>query len=271
MEPFMKRKFKVFLPGYVVRAAVCLLFASISLGYNGHAQTKNNFSAPVMKLQDSILLRQDFNKDSISKWKQSREFAYMNYLDSLLRKEKNLKSDTVHLDESNGNIKRSQPSKMSHPGLNNLLNSLPFKIFFWVLALVFITYIFYKVVLKNGIFIKKKNNLFSSEEEDALRELNEVSQYDHLISEAENKNDLNLAIRYLFLKTLKTLAEKGFIDFAAEKTNKEYLKEMQQNNYYNEFQKLTRNYEYIWYGKFLIEKKDYEIVKGEFYLFNKNV
>ncbi len=62
----------------------------------------------------------------------------------------------------------------------------------------------------------------------------------HLITEAENKDEFNLATRYLFLKTLKNLADRGFINFTAEKTNKEYLKEMRQHNYYDKFRELTR-------------------------------
>ena len=271
MEPFMKCKFNLFLP-VCIQAGFSLLIAVIFISYNGYAQTKSQFPPREIQLHDSNFLHHRLNNnDSILKWKQSREFVYMNYLDSLLRKEKNLKSDTVHIDENNGKIKRSQPSKTNPEGLNNLLNSLPFKIFFWLLAIVFISYIFYKVLAKNGIFIKKKNQLFQPEEEGASHDLNEISQYDQLISEAENNHDLNLAIRYLFLKTLKTLSDKGLINFTAEKTNNEYVKEMIENTHYDEFQKLTHIYEYMWYGKFLIHKNDYQNLKEEFNSFNKNV
>ena len=249
------------------------LSALILLSYNGHAQTKNSLSgASLVPLPDSTFLRDSISgKDSIVKWKQSREFVYMHYLDSLLRKEKNLRSDTVHIDQSNGNIKRNHP-RGQHRGLNNLLNSLPFQLFFWLLAIIFIAYIFYKVLLKNGIFTTKRNkSSISISEEEAQNELSELSQYDGLIEDAESRNDFNLATRYLFLKTLKTLSEKGFINFTAVKTNKEYLKEMEQNNYYEEFEKLTSSYEYAWYGKFLLHENYYRKLKEEFNLFNQNV
>lgn len=249
------------------------LTSLVFFSYTGHAQTKNGSNGEsLLTLPDSTFLKDSITgNDSILKWKQSREFFYMHYLDSLLRNQKNIRSDTVRIDENNGNIKRNHPHRNEHRGLNNLLNSLPFQLFFWFLAIIFISYIFYKVLLKNGIFRRKKNKSISQSEEEALHTLNELSQYDDLIGAAESRSDFNLAVRYLFLKTLKTLAEEGFINFTAEKTNREYLKEMEQNNYYHEFEKLTRSYEYSWYGKFLIHENEYRKLKENFNSFHQNV
>jgi hypothetical protein len=251
----MKCKVKVF---------VCLLLFNFQI-YNGNGQTQL-FPAG----GDTISQKDLSDNDTILKWKQSREFAYMHYLDSLLRKEKNLKADTVSINES-GQIKRNKTEEKNNSGLIKILNSLPLKIFFWILAVLFISFISYKLFFKNGIWGKKKNRLITENEEGSFEALEEVSKYDALISEAENKNELNLAIRYLFLKTLRSLTDKGFIDFTADKTNKEYLKEMERNAYYNEFQKLTRNYEYTWYGKFLIDENNYQQLKAAFVSFNEKV
>jgi hypothetical protein len=101
--------------------------------------------------------------------------------------------------------------------------------------------------------------------------LNELSEYDFAISEAENKNEINVALRYLFLKTLKNLSDKGDINFAAEKTNSDYLMEMSHHANFEDFKKLTRNYDYVWYGKFFIDKEQYQELKKDFNSFNKNV
>ncbi|MEO7834731.1 MAG: hypothetical protein ABIR50_05385, partial [Ginsengibacter sp.] len=66
---------------------VCLLLL-ILFEYNGNAQTQR-FQLPPDTTSQKLISK---NNDSILKWRQSREFAYMNYLDSLLRKEKNLKA-----------------------------------------------------------------------------------------------------------------------------------------------------------------------------------
>lgn len=274
MGMFMKCKSVIF---------VCLLL--IAFSRNGYAQTKDSLSAPdKLKIQKfslhdtsdrqdgAAIFKKDFNEnDSILKWKQSRGFVYVSYLDSLLRKHNDIKSDTVRFDENSGKIIRSSKAAGEISLFNRILNSLPFRIFFWILAVIFISFISYKVLFKNGIFGRKKNKILSEATEESLEELQNVSKYDALISDAEAKPDFNLAIRYLFLKTLKSLSDKGFVAFTIEKTNQEYLKEMQHNPRFNEFENLIHNYEYVWYGKHFIDENKYQHVKESFYLFNKKI
>src|SRR5665647_1632392 len=110
-----------------------------------------------------------------------------------------------------------------------------------------------------------------NEDEDFLSGLDESSKYDSLIHEAESKNDFNLSTRFWYLKTLKNLSDKELIYFSPDKTNKEYVQEMASNIHQKLFASLTRNYEYVWYGKFIIDKIKYEQLKSEFILFNKKV
>lgn len=263
---------------------VGLLLIWIIYSCNGYAQTNDSLNvrggAQIQESQkanpgnttiDTSLQKNQIKENlDFLKWKKNREFAYMHYLDSLLRKQKDLKADTVSIDEKSGTIKRNG-RRQNHPStLNTIFNSIPFQIFFWILAVIFIVFISYKVFFTGGFFSRRKK-IVEETDEVFLPELNEVSEYDALITQAEDKNNFNLAVRYLFLKTLKSLSDKEFIQFTAEKTNKEYLKEMEQNNYFKEFQELTRSYEYLWYGKFLVEKEYYQKLKETFELFNKKV
>jgi len=266
-------------------AAVVLLFLLLYVNSNCYAQTDSSSDslelneAPPVAAVDSL---QEMDKaalerislsgdsDKIVKWKSAREFSYIHYLDSLLRNQKDIKSDTVSLDGKTGGIKRHHPRK-DNSYMNRLLNSMPFKIFFWLLALLFIGFISYNLLFKNGIFSRRKNKPNYQEVGDSEPELVEISQYDGLIADAENTENFNLATRYLFLKTLKILSERGLIHVAADKTNREYLLEMKSNNYYEEFKSLTRRYEYAWYGKFLIDQNAYQHLKEQYQLFNKKV
>ena len=253
---------------------------------NGYAQTNNSLdssagevTAPPYQQKDSLQEMDDSSagklsfddSDKIIKWKRSREFAYMHYLDSLLRIQKDFKSDTVSINEISGKVIRNHPSVKDSGAFNKILNSLPLKIFFWTLALIFIAFIGYRVLFKNGIFTAKKNKVTAEGDEELSIDLGDFSKYDALISEAENAKNFNLATRYLYLKTLKNLSEKGLINFVPDKTNLDYLHEMETGNYFEEFQSLTHNYEYLWYGKFLIGEKNYQHLKKEFILFNKKV
>lgn len=266
----MKHKSSLFL---------CLLALCIFLSYNGYAQTPDSLTGPHgMQIQDfkqqdaDTALQKKYLKENedVLKWKQSREFYYMHYLDSLLRKQKDLRTDTVSINEKTGRINRVRLHQRSPSSINVILNSWPLKIFFWLLAIIFIIFISYKVFFKNEIFASRKKVPAATGEE-ALLELNEISAYDTFIAQAEKNEELNLATRYLFLKTLKSLSDRGFINFTTDKTNKEYLKEMEQHHYYAEFRELTRDYEYVWYGKYLITKQKYQKLKEEFNFFNKKV
>jgi len=259
MELSMKIKLSLFF---------CLLLLT-GVGYNSDAQTK----AFRNELQDTSLIKTYFpENDSFAKYSQSHEFAYIHYLDSLLRKQKNIHSDTVSIDENTGRIVRHHSSDAAeNSGVGRVLNSLPLKIFFWTLALIFIVFISYKVLFKNGIFVRRKNKFIAANDESSFEDFDDISKYDELISDAEKRNELNLATRYLFLKTLKNLADKELIRFTAEKTNKEYIREMQQHDYSDRFQKLVRDYEYAWYGKFSLDKSRYEKMKELFTSFDQKV
>lgn len=217
---------------------------------------------------EKMSLKGDSNK--IIKWKHSREFSYIRFMDSLLRNQKDIKADTVSLDDKTGRVNRHSPRK-DNSYMNHLLNSLPFKIFFWLLALIFIGVISYYVLFKNGIFSRKRNKIIPGETDDSPWELDEISQYDDRIADAENAGNFNLATRYLFLKTLKFLSDRELIHFAPDKTNREYLLEMNSHNYYVEFRSLTRSYEYAWYGKVFIDANAYQNLKEQYQLFNKKV
>ena len=282
----MKCKYEIFRPNCVIRTGVCLLAILIFFYYDGYAQTKDSLDSSTEELVsppsgkiDSFQEAIDTgngkisieDSDKINKWKHSREFAYMHYLDSLLRKRKDFKSDTVSINDISGKITRNNKPEKGSSGFNKILNSLPFKIFFWALAIIFIAFVGYNVLFKNGIFAGKKRKSIPENGEELSPELDELSRYDELISGAEYDNNFNLATRYLYLKTLKNLSEKEIINFLPDKTNLDYLNEMKTNNYFEEFKFLTRNYEYLWYGKFLIEEKNYRYLKEKFISFNKKV
>lgn len=213
----------------------------------------------------------DNSNDSILKWKRSPEFGYMAYLDSLLKKKKNgLRIDTISIDKNSGSSKTktiSTPSSSS----NGFLNSFPVKIFFWLIAIFFIGFILYKLFFKGGLFTKGN---IKHDDEPVVEEpekLNEYSTYNELIHEAELKNDFNLAIRYLYLQSLKKLSDRELILFSPDKTNKFYVEELSGRTCQFEFASLTLNYEYVWYGKFAINPDRYQQLKQEFISFNKKI
>jgi hypothetical protein len=95
--------------------------------------------------------------------------------------------------------------------------------------------------------------------------------YDKDIQGAIGATNYRLAVRLLFLKLLKNLSLNDIIQYKQEKTNFAYLSEMRSGPYYNDFFHLARNYEYIWYGKFEIDKETFGTIKTHFENFDRKL
>lgn len=84
------------------------------------------------------------------------------------------------------------------------------------------------------------------------------------LREALAQNNYALAIRLYFLQTIKDLSQTGAIGWSKEKTNRDYLLEMQQHALAAPFQLATRRYEYIWYGNTELTRSDFDRLEPEF-------
>lgn len=76
--------------------------------------------------------------------------------------------------------------------------------------------------------------------------------FDSLIEDAAARRDYRKGIRLLFLKSLKALADKGFIHWEHGKTNHDYLAELSKEDLRSGFNELNYYFEYAWYGNFSI-------------------
>jgi hypothetical protein len=88
--------------------------------------------------------------------------------------------------------------------------------------------------------------------------------YQKEIDKAAGAGNYRLAVRLMFLRLLKTLAEKNVIAYKQDRTNFDYLLQLHATRYYNDFFRITRNYEYSWYGKFEISSNAYTVIKSDF-------
>ena len=78
--------------------------------------------------------------------------------------------------------------------------------------------------------------------------------FDQLITSAIDSNNYKLAIRYLYLKSLQKLSEKGFINLRNNKTNFQYLSEIKNNQVASLFRNTTSRFEWIWYGNLPVDE-----------------
>ncbi len=223
---------------------------------------------------DTMVTQSSFSndEDSILKWSKGREFGYMAYLDSILKKRKDLRQDTMNVDEGSLTKNKSSSSSTSYTSGSSgiFLNSRPVKIFFWALAAFFIVFIIYRLFFKSNLFAREKVIQEEAGQEEPEK-LNEFSAYYSLINDAEKNNDYTHAIRYLYLQSLRRLAEKEVIVFMPDKTNNDYVRELTGRAFQQEFVSLTQHYEYVWYGRFAISMNTYNSIKEKFMAFNKTV
>ena len=82
--------------------------------------------------------------------------------------------------------------------------------------------------------------------------IHEINMDDEL-ERAVNVRNYRLAVRLLYLKSLKQLNDAGLIHWEPNKTNSQYSNELQDFDQRLAFNLLTRQFEYIWYGEFNID------------------
>jgi hypothetical protein len=122
-----------------------------------------------------------------------------------------------------------------------------------------------------GLFRKGGKSIAASEadevETDNIFEIN----YQREIDKAIANGNYRFAVRLMFLRALKNLSDKKVIQYKHDRTNFDYLMQLHSTKYYSDFFRLTRNYEYSWYGQFSIEPEKFSIIKSDFENFDRNM
>ena len=115
---------------------------------------------------------------------------------------------------------------------------------------------------RRGLLFGKinSNEIKMIESEEDISQIN----FDELIAAAAERKDYKLAVRYLFLKSLKLLSEKELIELRNNKTNHQYLSEIKNNRISNAFQIATSRFEWIWYGDFPVDEKVMKSSQNDF-------
>jgi len=135
--------------------------------------------------------------------------------------------------------------------------------------LIFMLVRFFLKVNSNKLILKdrKKGQINYSEEEQIIKNEN-ISV---LITEAVKQKNYRLAIRYYYLLALKNLTETDNIEWKPQKTNEDYIKELNTSNFKFDFENITKIYDYVWYGEFNIDALKFESLKLPFESLNNTI
>lgn len=124
--------------------------------------------------------------------------------------------------------------------------------------------IIYLTGMNVRLFRKKNIKVSDQEEEELNTEDIFAINYQREIDKAAMLGNHRLAIRLMFLRLLRNMSDKNIIRYKQDKTNLDYLVELQPTNYYSHFFRITRNYEYSWYGKFQVDEDAYQHIRSDF-------
>ncbi|MHA6280716.1 DUF4129 domain-containing protein [Salinimicrobium sp. CAU 1759] len=140
-----------------------------------------------------------------------------------------------------------------------LLDILPYLLLGLLLA--FILYLFGKINPGNHIFgTPDGGEVHFTEEEKIIKTRNIRS----LIERAVASENYRLAVRYHFLYLLQQLSREEIVVYDPAKTDEEYVLEIKDKELQGIFRKLSRIYDYVWYGDFTPNVTDYQKIKHEF-------
>lgn len=103
-----------------------------------------------------------------------------------------------------------------------------------------------------------------------FEDINEIN-FDEEIENAVAKHNYRFAVRLLYLKSLKRLSDAGLVKWQIDKTNSDYINELTDEEQRVSFKLLTLQFEYVWYGEFLIDSQVYTNINTLFQNFNKRV
>lgn len=120
-----------------------------------------------------------------------------------------------------------------------------------------------------GIF-RKKSTSAPIPYSEFFEDINAID-FDKEIENAIAKANYRFAVRLLYLKCLKRLSDAGLIDWQIDKTNNAYISELKNQQQQDAFRMLTLQFEYVWYGEFLIDQQAFKTIDSSFRDFNKQV
>ena len=88
--------------------------------------------------------------------------------------------------------------------------------------------------------------------------------FDAEIEKAISQQNYRLAVRLLYLRSLRQLSDAGLINWDVTKTNSIYVDELSNAEQRVAFKLLTRQFEYVWYGEFMIDAPVFKKISALF-------
>lgn len=99
----------------------------------------------------------------------------------------------------------------------------------------------------------------------------ETVDVDALLQRALEEKAYRKAVRYQYLRVLQVLTLKALIQWRAEKTNREYVRELRGHAIQPLFAEITTLFEYAWYGDFALDAGSYQRFAQDVAVFQEKI
>jgi uncharacterized protein DUF4129 len=223
---------------------------------------KDNYTQPYTT--HKIVQRHLIDND-VKQLKNESDFWYVPAIEKM---EARLKTDAAFRDS----LLKASSNNVTDNSNKNFIQQTWFRFIVWfiIIGVFFGAIIYFLLQNKINLFSKDAVSFSQDAESDVHEDIFNLA-YNNRLHKAEAEKNYRVAVRLIFLQTLKLLSETNHIKYQPDYTNLDYLHQLHQSNLYNDFSKLTRSYEYVWYGKFEISADNYAAIKEDFLMLQNKI
>lgn len=163
--------------------------------------------------------------------------------------------------EKEKKVKRQEQSISSSP---KMMDGAVAQTILWILGIgIFITIILLYI---NQQMAPRGRRVSAKQEEEDMELPDDIFSIDYpvQIDRARKAANWPLLVRLLYLQSLTRLISSNIVQYKQDKTNFDYLVQLRQHSLYQDFFKVTRHYEYVWYGKFPVNEAAIQQIEKDF-------
>jgi len=204
-------------------------------------------------------------------------FDTVSYADKQPVLERRLKDATVselRSDEAfwyvNEKPKRAEPKSPKIDKSKGIFEKEWFRNIMWLLIVGGFLAVLIWFILSSDIQLFKKRPRSIQKKEDDLenQSIFDIS-FDTELQNALSAKDYRSGIRLFYLQMLRNLSEREIIQYKVDRTNNDYLMQLYGTAYYKDFFRLTRHFEYSWYGQFPVDAIAFDRIQSDFVTFKQ--
>jgi hypothetical protein len=156
----------------------------------------------------------------------------------------------------------------------SFFDSKGFSIFLWVIVIGAFLGILVWFLQTNNLIQSRQNRKVNQQSSAAEEEMGDnifEMKFPTMIERAKQSGNYALAIRLHYLQTIRSMNDKGLIQYKLDKTNMDYIFGLYNTAHYDSFFAITRMYEFAWYGEYPVDINQYEKIESKFNQFNQQI